>query len=141
MGLFKTMGKIAQDTIDNQPQTMYGTVTAYYDGAVTVKTDEGVLEGIKCINIPKIGSACLLIPVNGEYNCIPNEIDDTGMIFAMGLGKFNIDDNGDLIYELPIGVTNYFSINNSGDLIINLDNVTNQRFSINDDGDVIYADI
>lgn len=60
------------------------------------------------------------------------------MIYALGLGKFNIDENGDLIYTLPIGVENYASIVD-GDLIINLDSTEAERFSINDKGEVIYA--
>ena len=140
MGLLDTIKDITQDTIDSQPQTLYGTVTKYYDGSCTVETDDGILENIQCVNIPKIGTACLLIPVEDTYNCIPNEIDDTTSLYAMGLGKFNINDDGDLNYELPIGITNYFTLNNNGDLIINLDAVTNQKFSINDDGCVIYEE-
>jgi hypothetical protein len=140
MGLLDTIKDITQDTIDSQPQTLYGTVTKYYDGSCTVETDDGILENIQCVNIPKIGTACLLIPVEDTYNCIPNEIDETTSLYAMGLGKFNINDDGDLNYELPIGITNYFTLNNNGDLIITLDAVTNQRFSINDDGCVIYEE-
>ena len=60
------------------------------------------------------------------------------MIYALGLGKFNINEDGDLIYTLPIGVENYASIVD-GDLIINLDSTEAERFSINDKGEVIYA--
>ena len=140
MGLLETIKDIAQDTIDNQTKPLYGTVTKYYDGSCTVETDDGILENIQCVNIPKIGTACILIPIEDTYNCIPNEIDDTTSLYAMGLGKFHINDDGDLNYELPIGITNYFTLNNNGDLIINLDAVTNQRFSINDDGCVIYEE-
>ena len=140
MGLFETLNTIAQDVVDSQPKTVYGTVTKYYDGSCTVETDDGILENIQCVNIPKIGTACLLIPIDDTYNCIPNEIDDTTSLYAMGLGKFHINDDSDLNYELPIGITNYFTLNNNGDLIINLDAVTNQRFSINDDGCVIYEE-
>lgn len=64
--------------------------------------------------------------------------DDT-MIYALGLGKFNINSDGDLILTLPIGVDNYFSIDNNGDLIVDLDDATAEKqFSINEDGDVIY---
>ena len=64
--------------------------------------------------------------------------DDT-MIYALGLGKFNINSDGDLILTLPIGVDNYFSIDNNGDLIVDLDDATaEEQFSINEDGDVIY---
>ena len=64
---------------------------------------------------------------------------DDQMIFAMGLGKFNINSDGDLIFTLPIGVENYASINEDGDLIIDLDDSEAERFSINDKGEVIYA--
>lgn len=139
MGLFDTLTNMAQDTIDSQPKSLYGTVTRYYDGACTVKTDDGILENIQCVNIPKIGTSCLLIPINGEYNCIPNEIDDTTSIYAMGLGKFHVDDEGNLLLDLPIGVENYFSLNTNGDLIVDLNGDSReQQFSINDDGDVIY---
>ena len=64
---------------------------------------------------------------------------DDQMIFAMGLGKFNINSDGDLIFTLPIGVENYASINEDGDLIIDLDSTEAERFNINDKGEVIYA--
>lgn len=63
---------------------------------------------------------------------------DDQMIYALGLGKFNIVD-GDLIFTLPIGVENYASISEDGDLIIDLDSTEAKRFNINDKGEVIYA--
>lgn len=139
MGLLETIQKTAKDEIDSQPPTMNGTIKSYYNGAVTVETDDGVMENIRCVNVPRIGSACLLVPVGEEYTCIPNEFDDTAEIYAMGLGKFHINDNGYLIFELPIGKSNYMSINSNGYLIVNLDSTTNQKFKINDDGEVIYG--
>ena len=139
MGLLDTMTGVAQDTIDQQPKPLNGTVKAYYDGAVTVETTDGVMENIQCSGVPKINCACLLVPVDDTYVCIPNEVDDTAMIYAMGLGKFSINGDGDLIYSLPIGVENYFNVDSNGDLIVSLDNETNEKFSINDDGDVVYA--
>ena len=139
MGLLETIKDIAQDTIDNQSKPLYGTVTKYYDGSCTVETDDGILENIQCVNIPKIGTACLLIPIDDTYNCIPNEIDDTTSLYAMGLGKFKVDENGDLLLDLPIGVDNYFNLNNNGDLIVDLNGDSReQRFSIDENGDVIY---
>jgi hypothetical protein len=138
MGLFDTITSMAQDVVDNQPKTVLGTVTNYYDGSCTVATDNGTFENIKCVNVPKIGSACLLIPVGEEYTCIPNETDDTAMIYALGLGKFHINEQGHLIYETAIGGTNPFSINNNGHLIVNLDNSYKDKFKINEEGDLIY---
>ena len=51
MGLFDTLTNMTQDTIDSQPKSLYGTVTRYYDGACTVKTDDGILENIQCVNV------------------------------------------------------------------------------------------
>ena len=138
MGLLETIQSTASDVIDSQPKTVQGTVKSYHEGVCTVETSDGLMENLPCVNIPKIGTGCLVVPSDGEYTCIPNEVDDSAMIFAMGLGKFTIDNNNDLLYELPIGVTNYMSLSN-GDLIVNLDNTTNQKFSIDNNGDVIYG--
>ena len=64
---------------------------------------------------------------------------DDQMIYALGLGKFQINNDGDLTYTLPIGIENYTSINEDGDLIIDLDSTEAKRFNINDKGEVIYA--
>ena len=142
MGLLDTITNTAQDVVDQQPKTLTGTVTSYYNGQCTVNIDdEESMENLQCVNIPKIGTQCLLVPVEDTYQVIPNEIDDTATIYALGLGKFTINDDGYLIYELPIGVSNYMSINNNGELIVNLDNATNQEFSINDEGECIYGAI
>ena len=61
------------------------------------------------------------------------------MMYALGLGKFSINDDGDLLFDMAIGAENYFSINNDGDLIVDLNGDSREQdFSINDDGDVIY---
>lgn len=138
MGLLESMQNIANDAIDSRLKTMKGTVKSYHEGVVTVETDDGELENITCVNIPKIGTSCLLVPAYEEYMCIPTEVDDIAKIFALGLGKFNINRDGDLILELPIGVTNYFSIDD-GDLIVDLDSATNEKFKIDSNGDVIYG--
>ena len=62
---------------------------------------------------------------------------DDQMIYALGLGKFEIID-GELTVNLPIGVDNYFSIDNNGDLIVDLDDSEASKFSINNEGCVIY---
>jgi hypothetical protein len=139
MGLLETIRNTATDVVESQPKTVQGTVKSYHEGVCTVDTVDGVMENLPCVNIPKIGSACLVVPSDGEYTCIPHEIDDTLSLYSLGLGKFWIDDNGDLQLELAIGTENYFSIDNNGDLIVDLDGDSREEnFSINDDGDVIY---
>lgn len=139
MGLVNNLTGITQDTIDSQPKTLYGTVLKYYEGSCTVETDDGVLENIPCVNIPKIGTACLLIPVDDTYNCIPNEVDDTISLYAMGLGKFSINDDGDLLFDMAIGAANIFRLNNNGELIVDLNGDSReQNFKINENGEVIY---
>ena len=63
---------------------------------------------------------------------------DDVAINALGLPKFNINTEGDLIAELPIGITNYCEINEDGDLILNISDSQASKFNINNNGDVIY---
>ena len=63
---------------------------------------------------------------------------DDQMIYALGLGLFEINHDGDLILTLPIGVDNYFSINADGDLIVDLDDSQAEKFSLNGAGEVVY---
>ena len=65
---------------------------------------------------------------------------DEQMIYSLGLGLFTINDDGDLIYNLSIGVDNYFSIDDTtGNLLIDLDESEASKFSINDEGEIVYG--
>lgn len=61
------------------------------------------------------------------------------MIYALGLGKFQINSDGDLILTLPIGIENYFNITEDGDLTVNLADSENTKFTINEKGDLMYG--
>lgn len=126
----------------------YATITNINDNTVDCKEDDGTIHKnvINSTNFNlNIDDTVLLGFVdNNIYNPMitggvnVKGADDT-MIYALGLGKFNINSDGDLILTLPIGVNNYFSIDNNGDLIVDLDDATAEKqFSINEDGDVIY---
>ena len=129
--------------------TRYATITAINnDGTVDCKEDNETIHknAINTTNLKlSINDTVLLGFVdNNIYNPMVTggvtvkNADDT-MIYALGLGKFHIDENGDLIVDLPIGVENYFELNSDGDLIVDLDDPEmEQRFSLNEDGDVIY---
>lgn len=67
---------ISESIIDSRPSTNFGRVIKYYQNTVTVETDDGVLENIKCVNIPKVGSPCVLLPIGEEFVCIPTEMDE-----------------------------------------------------------------
>lgn len=65
---------------------------------------------------------------------------DDNMIYALGLGKFNINGDGDLTVDLGFGVSNYFSIVD-GDLLVDLESSSDaEKFSINEDGVLVYED-
>ena len=74
--LIENIQAISENVIQNQPSANFGRVIRYYDDTVTVETDDGVLENIKCVNVPQIGSPCVLVPVRGEFVCIPNDVDE-----------------------------------------------------------------
>jgi hypothetical protein len=63
---------------------------------------------------------------------------DDNMIYAFGLGKFNINGDGDLTVDLGFGVSNYFSIVD-GDLLVDLESSSDaDKFSINEGGFLLY---
>lgn len=74
--LINSIQAISESVIQNQPSTNFGRVIRYYENTVTVETEDGVLENIKCINVPQVGSPCILIPVGEEFVCVPNEVDE-----------------------------------------------------------------
>ena len=129
--------------------TRYATITAINnDGTVDCKEDNETIHknAINTTNLKlSINDTVLLGFVdNNIYNPMitggvtVKNADET-IIYALGLGKFNINNDGDLIYTLPIGVENYASISDDGDLIIDLDTSEAEKFTINDNGEVIYA--
>jgi len=137
------------DNLNDIAFTRYVTITkTHSDKTVDCKEDNGTVHKnvINSTNFNlSIDDVVLLGFVdNNIYN--PMVIGgvtvrnaDDQMIFSLGLGKFEINSDGDLILTLPIGVDNYFEIDSNGDLIVNLDDSDiEERFSINDDGDVIY---
>ena len=137
------------DNLKDIAFTRYATITAINnDGTVDCKEDNETIHknAINTTNLKlSINDTVLLGFVdNNIYNpmitggvTVANADDQ--MIYALGLGKFNINNDGDLIYTLPIGVENYASISDDGDLIIDLDTSEAEKFTINDNGEVIYA--
>lgn len=129
--------------------TRYATITqTHSDNTVDCKEDNGTEHKnvINSTNLPlTIDDTVLLSFIdNNIYNpMITGGVTvkgaDDQMIYSLGLGKFQINTNGDLIFTLPIGVDNYASINSDGELIIDLDETEANKFSINDKGEVIYG--
>ena len=137
------------DNLNDIAFSRYATITKInHDNTVNCKEDNGTTHDnvINSTNLNlSIDDTVLLGFVdNNIYNPmitggVTVKNADDQMIYALGLGKFNIDDNGDLIFTLPIGVENYASISDDGDLIIDLDDSEAEKFKINDNGDVIYG--
>ena len=137
------------DNLEDIAFTRYATITQINnDGTVDCKEDNETIHknAINTTNLKlSINDTVLLGFVdNNIYNPMitggvtVKNADET-IIYALGLGKFNINNDGDLIYTLPIGVENYASISDDGDLIIDLDTSEAEKFTINDNGEVIYA--
>ena len=137
------------DNLEDIAFTRYATITKINnDGTVDCKEDNETIHknAINTTNLKlSINDTVLLGFVdNNIYNPMitggvtVKNADET-IIYALGLGKFNINNDGDLIYTLPIGVENYASISDDGDLIIDLDTSEAEKFTINDNGEVIYA--
>ena len=137
------------DNLEDIAFTRYATITAINnDGTVDCKEDNETIHknAINTTNLKlSINDTVLLGFVdNNIYNPMitggvtVKNADET-IIYALGLGKFNINNEGDLIYTLPIGVENYASISDDGNLIIDLDTSEAEKFTINDNGEVIYA--
>ena len=138
------------DNLNDIAFTRYVTITKINpDGTVDCKEDDN--ETIHK-NVPNTTNLNLAVDDVVLISFVDNDVynpmvtggvtvkgADDQMIFALGLGKFHIDENGDLILDLPIGVDNYFELNEDGDLIVDLgDSEQEQRFSLNEEGDVIY---
>lgn len=137
------------NNLDDIAFTRYVTITEVNpDSTVNCKEDNGTVHknviNSTNLNLSRDDTVLLGFINNNIYDpMIMGGVDvkhaDDTLIFALGLGKFNINTDGDLILTLPIGVENYFSIDNNGDLIIDLDDSDMEsKFSINDGGDVIY---
>ena len=81
---FESIQSIAGGVVDTMPSTVFGRVIRYSDNTVTVETSDGVLENIKSVNNPHVGGACILVPVEDDFVCVPlvhdeyskDEIDD-----------------------------------------------------------------
>ena len=129
--------------------TRYVTITTINpDGTVNCKDDDDTIHKnvINTTNIQLSKDDTVLLGfidndiyqpmVTGGVNV---KCGDDTLIYALGLGKFHINNDGDLIYTLPIGVENYASINSNGDLIIDLTESENSKFQINNEGEVIYG--
>ena len=137
------------DNLNDIAFSRYATITKVYDdNTVDCKEDNGTIHKnvINSTNLTlSIDDTVLLSFIdNNIYNpMITGGVEVKGandqMIYALGLGKFKINNDGDLILTLPIGVENYFELDNNGDLIIDLDETEAEKFRINDDGDVIYG--
>lgn len=136
------------DNLNDIAFTRYATITnVNKDNTVDCREDDGTLHKnvINSTNLPlSIDDTVLLSFIdNNIYNpMITGGVNvkcaDDNMIYALGLGKFHINDDGDLIVTLPIGVENYFSLED-GDLIVTVDESESTRFNINDKGELIYA--
>ena len=116
--------KIVDDRLAELPAPETGIIintTLENNMVADVEVADGILEKIPCIGIPKLNSDCMIIYENNDPDypiCIPIVNNDSDIAKAMGYGAFRIDDQSNLLVELPEGQPNPFSINSNGELLI-----------------------
>lgn len=122
--VLKKIQQIIDDRISELPAPETGIIintTLENTMVADVEVANGILEKIQCIGIPQPNSDCMIIYENNNPDtpiCIPIVNNDSDIAKAMGYGAFSIDDQGNLLVELPEGQPNPFSINSNGELLI-----------------------
>ena len=115
--------QIVDDRLAELPSPETGIVintTLENNMVADVEVAEGILEKIQCIGVPRVNEKCMIIYENNDPDypiCIPIVNNDSDIAKAMGYGAFSIDDQGNLLVELPEGQPNPFSLVN-GELLI-----------------------
>lgn len=115
--------QIVDDRLAELPSPETGIVintTLENNMVADVEVAEGILEKIQCIGVPRVNEKCMIIYENNDPDypiCIPIVNNDSDIAKAMGYGAFSIDDQNNLLVELPEGQPNPFSLVN-GELLI-----------------------
>ena len=115
--------QIVDDRLAELPSPETGIVintTLENNMVADVEVAEGILEKIQCIGVPRVNEKCMIIYENNDPDypiCIPIVNNDSDIAKAMGYGAFSIDDQGNLLVELPEGQPNPFSLVNDELLI------------------------
>ena len=107
-------------TDNNHPPTIITIRKTYTNNTADIETENGTLYNIPCSGTPIPNTQALLTYNNGDINQ-PYIIlfeDAKTTIQSMGYGEFHINNEGDLIIELPNGITNPFQINTNGELTV-----------------------
>ena len=127
-------------TGNNHPPQIVTIVKAYSNNTCDVRNETIELQRIECSGLAvKDGKGLLTYQEGNSNNPFVLLFEDgETTIQSLGLGKFTIDNNGDLYVELPNGIENRFSIDNNGDLYVELDMGVTNNYSIDETGDVIY---
>lgn len=78
---FETLQNVSHSVVDEQPTPVFGTVVKFYEDTVSVETGEGTFENVLCVGSPVVGSACILVPVEGDdYFCVPTKMTGGGSV-------------------------------------------------------------
>lgn len=134
--VLKKIQQIVDDRLAELPSPETGIVintTLENNMVADVEVAEGILEKIQCIGVPRVNEECMIIYENNDPDypiCIPIVNNDSDIAKAMGYGAFSIDDQGNLLVELPEGQPNPFSLVN-GELLIDGELLTDaDKYSI-----------
>ena len=101
-------------TDNNNPPQIITIRKTYNNNTADIETENGTLYNIPCSGQPITNTKALLTYNNGDINQ-PYLLlfeDAKTTIQSMGYGEFHINTEGELIIELPNGITNPFTITN-----------------------------
>ena len=106
-------------TGNNHPPQIVTVVKAYSNNTCDVRNETIELQRIECSGLAvKDGKGLLTYQEGNSNNPFVLLFEDgETTIQSLGLGKFTIDNNGDLYVELDTGVSNNYSIDETGDVI------------------------
>ena len=125
-------------TDNNIPSQLVTITKAYPNKTCDINTNKGSLRNIRCSGLAIPDTTGLLIYENGDQQSpfVLLFTEAETIIHSLGLGLFNITEDGDLTVELPNSMNNIFTINEDGNLTVTLTGTNN--YNINDEGDITY---
>ena len=135
--------RIVHEEANNNPASEQCRILSKTDGYATVRltSDNRKLSNIPLIGDAPIDSQALIVYLNGEINSpiiLATGSSDMNTILALGLGLFNIREDGHLYVELPVNIANYFEVGSNGHLKATLPTGVPNDYNLGSDGHLYY---
>ena len=135
--------RIVHEEANNNPASEQCRILSKTDGYATVRlaSDNRKLSNIPLIGDAPIDSQALIVYLNGEINSpiiLASGSSDMNTILALGLGLFEIREDGQLWVELPNGISNIFKIESDGKLYVDIPSGASNDYSLGSDKILYY---